>query len=197
MAFISNIARSPGDPKVLRTGRSSLGLPDRLARTLGWFSIALGLTEVLAARTLANALGMNGKEQLIRAYGVRELGAGVLSLSVDKQAGLVSRVAGDGLDLATLATALRNDNPKRQNVGVAIAMVIGVTLLDVLGAQGVAMRHNRRRGQIRDYGSRTGFPGGVAAARGRARKDFTVPPDMRATPQLARVSSSSTAAAAE
>jgi len=194
MTFISNIARSEGDPRVLRTGHSSLGMSDRLARTLGWFSIGLGLTELLAPRALANALGMHGRERLIRGYGAREVASGIMSLSVDKKTGLWSRVAGDGLDIATLMTAMRPDNPKRNNVGVAIAMVLGVTLLDVLGAQGVSMRHARNRGKVRDYRDRTGFPGGVAAARGRARKGFENADDMRAAPQLAAASRVSPAA---
>ena len=60
----------------------------------------------------------------------------MLSLSTEKNLGLWSRVGGDGLDIATLMTALRDDNPKKQNVATAIAMVAGITLLDVMAAQG-------------------------------------------------------------
>ena len=130
---------------------------------------------------------MEGKEALVRAYGVRELGHGIVSLSPDKHLGLWSRVAGDGLDIATLMTAMRHDNPKRDNVGIALAAVLGVTLLDIIGAQGVTARHSRPRGRPRSYRDRTGFPQGVQAARGAA-KDFQVPPDMRAAPTLAAVS---------
>ena len=37
----SNITRSEGDPKVLRSGPSSRGVPDSLAKGLGWFSLGL------------------------------------------------------------------------------------------------------------------------------------------------------------
>src|SRR5690242_5119086 len=135
MAFyLSNIARSEGDPKVLQSGPSSLGTADRMAKALGWFSIGLGLTELVAAERLTRALGMEGKEALVRAYGVRELAHGLLSLSPDKHLGLWSRVAGDGLDIATLLSAMRQDNPKRDNVGLALAAVLGVTLLDAVAA---------------------------------------------------------------
>ncbi|MBK3802083.1 hypothetical protein GAY33_23190 [Azospirillum brasilense] len=184
---ISNIARSKGDPKVLHSGPSSLGASDRLARALGWYSIGLGLTELFAAKRITRALGMEGKEALVRAYGVRELGHGIVSLSPDKHLGLWSRVAGDGLDIATLMTAMRHDNPKRDNVGIALAAVLGVTLLDIIGAQGVTARHRRPHDRPRSYRDRTGFPQGVQAARGAAR-DFKVPPDMRAAPALAAVS---------
>src|SRR3954452_9228503 len=107
MRYISNIVRSEGDPKVLHSGPSLLSGADRLARSLGWFSIGLGLAELFAAERVTRALGMEGKETLVRAYGARELGHGIISLSPDKGVGLWSRVAGDGLDIATLMQAMR------------------------------------------------------------------------------------------
>jgi len=180
----SNIARSEGDPKILHSGPSSLGMPDRLSRALGWFSLALGFAELLAPKRITRALGMEGNENLVRAFGAREIGAGVLSLSPDSHIGLWSRVAGDGLDIAALLTGLRDDNPKRENVTIALAMVSGITLLDIIGAQTTTRRHSRNRGQRRMYRHRTGFPQGVQAARGAAR-NFEVPADMRAAPPLA------------
>ena len=188
MTYLSNIARSEGDPKVLSAGPSSLATADKLAKALGWFSIGLGLTELLGARRLTRALGMEGHETLVRAYGAREIGSGIMALSTEKRTGLWSRVAGDGLDIATLMTAMRPDNPKRDNVGIALAMVVGVTLLDIAAAQAISVRHSRGRGRPRSYKDRTGFPQGVQAARGAAR-DFRLPEDMRAAPALAAASS--------
>jgi hypothetical protein len=188
MTYLSNIARSEGDPKVLSAGPSSLATADKLAKALGWFSIGLGLTELLGARRLTRALGMEGHETLVRAYGAREIGSGIMALSTEKRTGLWSRVAGDGLDIATLMTAMRPDNPKRDNVGIALAMVVGVTLLDIAAAQAFSVRHSRGRGRPRSYRDRTGFPQGVQAARGAAR-DLRIPEDMRAAPALAAVSS--------
>jgi hypothetical protein len=50
---------------------------DTLARGLGWFSIALGIAEVVAPRALARSLGMKGQEGLIAAYGMREIATGI------------------------------------------------------------------------------------------------------------------------
>lgn len=50
---------------------------DALARGLGVFSIALGLYEVMAPRSLARALGMPRNTGLIQAYGVREIATGI------------------------------------------------------------------------------------------------------------------------
>jgi hypothetical protein len=172
MTFLSNITRSEGDPKVLESGPSSFGSSDRLARNLGWFSIGLGLAEMFAAEKITSALGMRGSENLVRAYGLREITSGFITLSVDKQAGLASRIAGDALDVATLAAAMRPDNPKRDNVALALAMVAGVTLLDIVAAGASTARHTSHRGQARSYGDRSGFPQGVEASRGVARQQL-------------------------
>ncbi|PPQ37516.1 hypothetical protein SAMN06265338_11316 [Rhodoblastus acidophilus] len=165
MTFIANVARNAGDPKILDAGQSSLGAVDRLAKALGWFSIALGLTELFAARRLSRVLGLNG-HGLVRLYGVRELAAGVATLSVDKQAGLWSRVGGDALDIATLMAARGRDNPRRDTVGLALALVLGVTVLDVAATQVLAARANRKRRDPRpSYRDRSGFPRGLRAAR--------------------------------
>src|SRR5271165_278103 len=102
LSRLSNIARSEGDPKVVSKGPSSLATSDRLARGLGWFSLALGTAEILAPRGFTRALGLEGHERLVRAFGFREIVSGVLSLSVDKRTGLWSRVGGDVMDIATV-----------------------------------------------------------------------------------------------
>ncbi|WP_082483794.1 MULTISPECIES: hypothetical protein [unclassified Methylobacterium] len=193
IAGLSNIARSKGDPKIVRSGPSSRGIPDSLAKGLGWFSLGLGLAELLAPRRITRALGMEGKEALVRAYGAREIGSGVLTLSVDKKLGLWSRVAGDGIDIATVMTALRPDNPKRDNAVVALALLLGITAVDLIDAQATTMRHSRKVGRKRSYRDRSGFPRGVQASHGAAR-DFKMPPDLRHAPPLAAVSQRTSAA---
>ena len=54
-----------------------------LARGLGWFSIGLGLAEMLAPRMLTEQMGMKGKEGLLRFYGAREMAAGIGILMSD------------------------------------------------------------------------------------------------------------------
>ena len=186
MTYLSNITRPEGDPKVLQSGRSSLGLPDQLGRALGWFSIALGVTELLAPRRFTQALGMEGNEGLVRAYGAREIGSGLLSLSLDRNVGLWSRVAGDALDIATVATTLRPGNRKIGNVLLTLGLLAGITALDVLGAQAVSVRHKRVGGARTLYRDRSGFPQSLAKARGAAR-DFR-PKQPPAAPRLAQVS---------
>jgi hypothetical protein len=153
---------------------------DTLARGLGLFSIALGIAEVVAPRALARTLGMKGQEGLIVGYGLREIATGVgILASKDPTPWIWGRVAGDGLDLATLATALEGNNPKKTNVGIAIAAVAGVTALDVYCAQTLSRESPHPLPPAQDYSDRTGFPRGVEQSRGAA-SDFKVPRDFRA-----------------
>src|SRR4051812_10089686 len=110
MNHVRNIVRSSGDPRVERTGRDGRRAAHQLGRALGWFSIGLGVAELVAPRQITRALGMEGREGLVRAYGAREIVAGVLSLSTEKDIGLWSRLAGDALDIVCLASAYRADN---------------------------------------------------------------------------------------
>jgi hypothetical protein len=177
--FTQKIARSPGDPEVIESGESSLSGVDRLGRVLGWASFGLGALELFSPKTLTRWLGMEGREGLVRAYGVREFGAGVMCLSTNSDIGAFNRAAGDALDLATLATAYRDDNPKKRNVGIAIAAVVAIGIADA--AAGWAIRDlHKRKGEPRDFSDRSGFPKGIAYSRGKAVG--AVPKDYSAAP---------------
>ncbi|WP_164101677.1 hypothetical protein [Candidatus Laterigemmans baculatus] len=103
-----------------------------LARGLGWFSIGLGLAELLAPRTVARWSGVS-HPGLIQAYGVREILTGVGILSSSRPAGWVAaRVAGDALDLATIGEAAYEDDEQRRRAGLAAATVAGVMAVDLL-----------------------------------------------------------------
>jgi hypothetical protein len=104
----------------------------KLANGLGWFSLALGLTEVLAARPLGRALGIKNVT-LLRAFGVREIAAGLGLLSQKRKGPWVwGRIAGDALDMGVLGSALRASNDRRGNAAFAIAVVAPVVALDLL-----------------------------------------------------------------
>jgi hypothetical protein len=108
----------------------------KVARGLGWFSLGLGITEIVAGKQLGRALGMEDRAWLLRIYGLREIAAGVGIFSKKHPAPWVwSRVAGDVLDIATVAAAYTKDNPKKENVAAALVSLAGVTALDYWCAQ--------------------------------------------------------------
>jgi uncharacterized membrane protein len=119
---------------------SRTGLPNtsakRLAKGLGWFSVGLGLAELLAPRAIASITGVSKERTgLIRLYGLRELGAGIAIFSQKKPTeAMWSRVAGDALDLVSLGVACTSPDAKRGRITFATANVLAVTALDVMCA---------------------------------------------------------------
>jgi uncharacterized membrane protein len=110
----------------------------RLARGLGWFSISLGIAEVLAPRLISKLVGGRGDNPgLIRLYGVREIVSGmfIFGQGGNPAAGVWSRVAGDAIDIATLAAAAASNSTRKGPLAFATANVLGVTALDVYCAQ--------------------------------------------------------------
>jgi hypothetical protein len=108
---------------------------DKLAaRGVGWLSLAIGLSELLAPRKLERAMGIgNGQNTTImRSMGLREVFHGLDILTHDDPTpGVIARVAGDVLDTALLGIAATKT--RRPGSFTAIcAMVLGIGLIDVL-----------------------------------------------------------------
>jgi len=142
-----NSSASDFEPSAFSSGganysveRAKPGLPSssakRLAKGLGWFSVGLGLAELLAPRAIANISGVSKERTgLIRLYGLRELAAGIAIFSQEKPTEAVwSRVAGDALDLVSLGVACTSPDAKRGRITFATANVLAVTALDVICA---------------------------------------------------------------
>lgn len=107
---------------------------EQLALGLGWFSIGLGLTELLAPRTIARTAGMpDASPAVLRSFGMRQIAAGLAILNEpDRAAWLWARVGGDAVDLAYLASGRRRQDNTR--VSAAMGAVVAVTALDVATA---------------------------------------------------------------
>ncbi|HEV2149994.1 MAG TPA: hypothetical protein VGR37_21535, partial [Longimicrobiaceae bacterium] len=106
----------------------------KLARGMGWFSIALGVAEIVGANQLSRAFGLGNRAAgVLRVLGVREIGTGVAVLGTPRRApGIWARVGGDALDLAALGSAFRVRGANRGALGVAVGAVAGAMLLDVI-----------------------------------------------------------------
>lgn len=117
---------------------------EQLARGLGWFSLGLGLAQVLAPRGLAKLIGVRGDHRrLFRMLGTREIASGIGILTQRHPAtGAWSRVAGDAVDLALLGTAFASSKSNRNRLAAATVAVAGVTALDVLCSQQLSRRDN-------------------------------------------------------
>ena len=108
---------------------------EQRAVALGWFSIGLGLAELLAPRQVARLIGADEDDATTRAVlmgtGVRELACGVGLLSKSRPATWAwARVAGDVMDIALLGyTWNSNPVPREQMLAVG-GTILGATWAD-------------------------------------------------------------------
>lgn len=175
--------------------------PETLARGLGWFSIALGIGELIAPRAFSRLAGSEDRAGLTRLYGLRELvcGVGILA-SRNPGSFLWARVGGDVLDLGTLAMVSNNrDSDDRRRAMKAVANVACVTALDVYAARGLsnaAFAGTSARTSF-DYSDRSGFARAPAEMRGAALADLKIPRDMRTPEALEPFTRKATSATGE
>ena len=149
---------------------SSLTGADALVRGIGLFALGLGGAELAAPGRIAKTFGLEGKENLIRAYGVREIGSAIGTLSINPQPALWARAAGDVLDLATVALGTRSDDDRqRRNAWLGIGAAAGFAALDAFAASLMGKRGGERPPPA-DYSDRSGLPKGVEASRGYYRQ---------------------------
>jgi uncharacterized membrane protein len=122
-----------------------------LGKALGVASFALGAPLLAVPGRVARAIGLDdtpGTRAVARGVGVREFAAGAGILAQRRPVpGLWARVAGDGMDLALLANALRSRSKSRK-VAVALGAVAGIAAVDVVAATRTSRRvHPTRTGQ--------------------------------------------------
>ena len=110
------------------------------AKGLGYFSIGLGLMELLMPAQVGEMIGVSSRYRaFLPVLGLREIAHGATILSEQKPtAGVWSRVGGDVIDLAYLGLGFAGkENNKNRLIGATIA-VLGVTALDVMCASALS-----------------------------------------------------------
>jgi uncharacterized membrane protein len=121
---------------------------ERRAVGLGWFSIGLGLTQLLAPRSVARLIASSDGARArgtMRLLGLREIAGGVgILMQPRPNTFLWGRVAGDIFDLALLTDQMLTHRRGSVRLGLATATVLGVTALDVKTAMDLT---RARRGQ--------------------------------------------------
>ena len=138
-----------------------------LSKGLGLLGIAAGAAKLLAPKQLADWLGIDGAEPVIRACGAREVLSGAaLTALPSPEPFLWTRVVGDVADIAGLSLAMsRSRHPER--VGMVLAGVAAVTALDLLCA--VSATRTRLDPQRPGRESTDGLPHDPEALEGERR----------------------------
>jgi uncharacterized membrane protein len=115
---------------------ASLNQPPALDRSLGWFSVGLGMAELLAPRTVGRMIGVGDQSTVLRMCGVREIVSGVGLLSGRAPAAFaMSRVVGDVMDLALLGASMRSPDANPARVAATATAVAGVAALDLYASK--------------------------------------------------------------
>jgi hypothetical protein len=111
-----------------------------LAKPLGWFSIGLGIAELLAPRRIAAAHDAPDAGLLVRGFGVREIAAGIGILAApERSAGLWARAAGDVLDIGAAGLAAATARGRARTIALgSLAFCAGALVVDLLTARAVA-----------------------------------------------------------
>jgi hypothetical protein len=94
----------------------------RLARTLGWGSLGIGLMAVVVPAPLTNALGMGDRPRLARLLAARDLviGTGLLR-SQNTAAWCRARGIADALDVALIFVGAASGAFRRDRASIGIA----------------------------------------------------------------------------
>lgn len=131
----------------LNSQERDLGNPPgtKLGKGLGWLSMGLGVTQLIAPRGVARIIGVEptGKVPFVtRLFGLRELAAGAFLLTKPTSPfGSWHRVFGDILDLLTMGIAMKSGSTSVARNAFALANVAGITALDVYHG----VRESRRK----------------------------------------------------
>jgi hypothetical protein len=140
-----------------------------IIKGLGWFSIALGVAELLAPKQISRGAGIKRNDMLLQGFALREMATGIgLLTAANPRPWLWGRVIGDLLDVAAVAKRADPRHPAR--LGLSSLLLTGVGFLDVYTALRSAPKRlsARARSGLKDYSKRSGFPRSPQQMRGAA-----------------------------
>ncbi|HVL50107.1 MAG TPA: SRPBCC family protein [Actinomycetota bacterium] len=135
------IEASPGMPR----SAEAISMADRrIARALGWFSLGIGIPQVLMPGRVNRLVGLENtliKRQVMRLVGFREIatGAGIFFSQPKPAEWLWARAGGDLMDLLMLKRAFGNPMSRKGRLLLATADVAVIGALDVIQAR----KHSR------------------------------------------------------
>ena len=135
-----------GDPRpdVETSHRDGRGV--RLAQGLGWYSLGIGLGELLVPGLVGRVAGLRGGGGgLMQLMGLREIATGLGLLGGrNTTRALDARIVGDVADLIALGVAFANPDNGRKRLLAATVTKLGVTALDLIARNNLAGHEDRQ-----------------------------------------------------
>lgn len=127
----------------------------KLTQFLGWFSLGLGITEVIAPDSILNLVGVRAEEDgrlMTRMCGVREIMAGVGILSQQESPFWIwVRVAGDVMDASSLGLAMTKKHTDMTRLNLSMSAVAGIMALDIYTGAKLTKRVRKMRKMLEQY----------------------------------------------
>jgi uncharacterized membrane protein len=148
-------AERSAPPRGYQTSEAAVALApakgaQKAIQALGWFSVGLGVTQIVAPGALCRITGVSDSRLarlVMRGLGLRELTTGLAVLKGQRPSRWIrGRVLGDALDLALLANAFRSRGTDGTRAGLSALAVAGVTAVDLLAARATKRRDDETPG---------------------------------------------------
>lgn len=130
-----NASTGPGQR---RRGQGPTGQDGRLTTALAWFSIGLGLVQLLVPGTVAKVSGLPAGPAIMRVLGARDMALAV-GLINSRNAAIWqwAKVAGDAMDLVALGIAARTSPARKRRLAKTALLLAGMAALDVIAGNRV------------------------------------------------------------
>jgi uncharacterized membrane protein len=140
------------------------GTASKLAGALGWMSIGLGVTQMVAPRIIASLAGVPRRKSESRLMGIRKIATGMGMLAQPQHAlGLWTRVGTNLMELARLRKEARRRDARRVRVAATMAAVAGATVVSAICA--------KKLSAARSAGSPTNIQHSASTAVNRSPED--------------------------
>lgn len=104
---------------------------DEMVRALGWFSVGIGLIELLTPRKVSSTIDIGDHPAILRLLGLRELASGLGILTQrNPSAWMKGRFAGDLIDIALLGASVASGQARATRAAAAAVAIAKVACMD-------------------------------------------------------------------
>src|SRR5690349_13122050 len=120
----------------ITNGRKNSSAMRKIAAGLGWFSVGMGVAEIVAPGAVSKLIGVKRKSSDTRWRGVRKLAAGIgLMQAPQSGMGLLTRAGANVLELSRMRSRSRRRGSNSGRAAIGLAALAGVAAICVKQAR--------------------------------------------------------------